>query len=92
MTTFLKKTTAQTPTKLHYDEFENLLQYIVENEGLSATLSWNLKRNKGWTWRQSYYGNPVEIDFWTDNAKSMFLLSYSHLLLKSLKFFKKNND
>lgn len=82
--------TTQTPIRLIYIEFEDLLRYIAQNEGLSATFSWVLKRNKGWTYRNPYYGADAHIDFWNESAKSMFLLSYSHLIPKSLKTFNKN--
>lgn len=82
---------SQTPIKLLDEEWTALMSYIVSIEGPRAAISWVLKRDKGWTYRRPYYGDPVDIDFWTDNAKSMFLLSYSHLITKSLKLFNKNN-
>jgi hypothetical protein len=79
-----------TPIKLVQDDFENVMQDVREKHGISGTLAWVLKREHGWTWRQAYYGNPIEIDFWNDSAKSMFLLTYSHLIAKSLKMYNKN--
>jgi hypothetical protein len=84
-------TTSLTPIKLLLEDWEKVRQDIIEKNGVSGSLSWRLKREHGWTWRQSYFGNPVEIDFWTDSAKSMFLLTYSHLIAKSLKMYRKNN-
>jgi hypothetical protein len=81
----------QSPIKLLEEEWQVIRQSIIDSEKLSATLNHVLKREKGWTWRQSYYGEPVCIDFWNDSAKSMFLLSYSHLIPKSLKLYNKNN-
>ena len=82
--------TTQTPIKLLEEDWVKVKHTIIETRGLNGTLSWVLKREQGWTWRQAYYGEPVSIDFWTDSAKSMFLLSYSHLIPKSLKTFNKN--
>lgn len=82
---------AQTPIKVHPDEFGLVLKEIREKAGNSAALSFRLKLDQGWSWRQAYYGNPVEIDFWNDSAKSMFLLNYSHLIAKSLKMYSKNS-
>lgn len=82
---------AQTPIKISPEDFDKIRQDIIEKSGVVGQLSFVLKREQGWSWRQAYIGNPVEIDFWNDNAKSMFLLSYSHLIPKSLKTFNKNN-
>lgn len=79
----------ETPITILYEEWEELLHYIVAQESVSAIFSINLKRNKGWTYRNGKYGQDVHIDFWNDNAKAMFLLSYSHIIEKSLKIFKK---
>jgi hypothetical protein len=81
----------QTPIKLTTDDFESVRKDIIERCGFSSMLMWVLKREHGWTWRQAYYGEPVSIDFWNNSAKSMFLLSYSHLIAKSLKLYSKNN-
>ena len=80
---------AQTPIKLLIEDWEKVRQDIIEKNGVSGLLSWRLKLLHGWTWRQSYFGQPVEIDFWNDSAKSMFLLQYSHLIAKSLKMYTK---
>lgn len=82
---------AQTPIKLLLEDWEKVRQDIIEKNGLSGSLSWRLKLLHGWTWRQAYWGEPVNIDFWTDSAKSMFLLTYSHLIAKSLKMYAKNS-
>lgn len=87
----LKTNTPFTPIKLLLEDWEKVKHFIIETRGLTGTLSWVLKSEQGWTWRQAYWGEPVSIDFWTDSAKSMFLLSYSHLISKSLKLFNKNN-
>jgi len=81
----------QTPIKLLQDDFESVMADVREKHGISGTFAWLLKRDHGWTWRQAYHGNPIEIDFWNDSAKSMFLLNYSHLIAKSLKLYSKNN-
>lgn len=82
---------SQTPIKLLYEDWEKVRENIIETRGLIGVISFVLKREQGWTWRQSYFGQPVEIDFWNDSAKSMFLLTYSHLIAKSLKMYRKNN-
>lgn len=82
--------TPLTPIKLIVYDFENVMKDVREKHGLSGTLAWVLKRDHGWTWRQSYAGEPVNIDFWNESAKSMFLLNYSHLITKSLKLYSKN--
>lgn len=82
---------AQTPIKLLEEDWVKIKHSIIEIRGVNGTFSWVLKREQGWTWRQAYSGEPVSIDFWNDNAKSMFLLTYSHLIAKSLKLFNKNN-
>ncbi len=74
-----------------YDEFESVRKDLIERCGFASAIMWVLKRDHGWTWRQAYHGEPVFIDFWNDNAKTMFLLSYSHLIAKSLKLYSKNN-
>lgn len=79
-----------TPIKLTPEEFEKIRQDIIEKIGISGVIGWVLKRDQGWTWRQAYYGEPVHIDFWHESAKSMFLLTYSHLIPKSLKLYNKN--
>jgi len=81
----------QTPIQLLDHEWDAVKTFIKENEGLSATMNHVLKREKGWSYRSPYYSHPVYIDFWNDSAKSMFLLSYSHLIAKSLKLYSKNN-
>lgn len=83
--------TPQSPIKLYQEEFEAVRQNIIETHGVSGILSWVLKRDQGWTWRHAYWGDPISIDFWTDSAKSMFLLKYSHLIDKSLKVLNKNS-
>jgi hypothetical protein len=83
--------TPLSPIKLFPEEFDIVRQDIIQKNGMSGSIMWVLKREHGWTWRQAYWGEPVEIDFWTDSAKSMFLLTYSHLIPKSLKMFTKNN-
>lgn len=80
----------QTPIKLFQEEFNLIRQDIIEKEGITGTFTQVLKRNQGWTWRQPYRFDPVSIDFWNDSAKSMFLLKYSHLIVKSLKLLNKN--
>lgn len=80
-----------TPIKLLFEDWEKVRQDIIEKNGLAGSLSWRLKREHGWTYRQPYQGDVVHIDFWTDSAKSMFLLTYSHLIAKSLKMYRKNN-
>lgn len=87
---YVKMKGTQTPIKLYEEEWQAIRQTILDSEKLSATLNYVLKRDKGWTWRQAYYGEPICIDFWNESAKSMFLLSYSHLIPKSLKTFNKN--
>lgn len=82
---------SQTPIKLLYEDWEKVRENIIETRGLTGVISFVLKREQGWSWRQSYFGQPVEIDFWNDSAKSMFLLTYSHLIAKSLKMYRKNN-
>ena len=82
---------SQTPIKLLYEDWEKVRENIIETRGLIGVLSFVLKREQGWTWRQRYFGQPVEIDFWNDSAKSMFLLTYSNLIAKSLKMYRKNN-
>jgi hypothetical protein len=82
---------AETPIKLLEEDWLKIKQEIINTRGLNGIISWVLKREQGWTWRQAYWGEPVSIDFWNDNAKSMFLLTYSHLIAKSLKTFNKNN-
>ena len=84
-------TNSQTPIKLLYEDWEKVKHSIIEIRGYSAILNWVLKRDQGWSWRQAYFGEPVEIDFWNDSAKAMFLLTYSHLIAKSLKLYRKNN-
>jgi hypothetical protein len=83
-------TTPHTPIKLMLDEYQKVVMQIREDEGLSKTLTHVLKREKGWTYRRPYHDDVVYIDFWTDSAKSMFLLTYSHLITKSLKLYNKN--
>jgi hypothetical protein len=83
--------TPQTPIKILQEEFEKVRSDIIEKNGFSGSLSWVLKRDQGWSWRQAYIGEPVAVDFWNDSAKTMFLLTYSHLIPKSLKMFTKNN-
>lgn len=80
---------SQTPIKLLYEDWEKVRNFVMETRGVSGLISFVLKREQGWSWRQSYFGQPVEIDFWNDSAKSMFLLTYSHLIAKSLKMYRK---
>lgn len=82
---------AETPIKLLEEDWLKVKHTIIETRGLTGTLSWVLKSEQGWTWRQTYYGEPVSIDFWNNSAKSMFLLSYSYLITKSLKLYNKMN-
>ena len=82
--------TPYTPIKLLLEDYQKVIVQIREDEGLRATLSNVLKREKGWTYRRPYHDDVVHIDFWTDSAKSMFLLTYSHLITKSLKLYNKN--
>jgi hypothetical protein len=82
--------TSLTPIKLLLEEYQKVIVQIRDDEGLRATLSNVLKREKGWTYRRPYYDDVVHIDFWNDSAKSMFLLTYSHLIPKSLKLYNKN--
>ncbi len=85
------KKTPLSPLTLRLDEYQEVIATIRDTEGLRATLTNVLKREKGWTYRRPYHGDVVYIDFWNDSAKAMFLLSYSHLIDKSLKSFNKNN-
>jgi hypothetical protein len=82
---------AETPIKLLEEDWLKIKQELISIRGPAGLINWVLKREQGWTWRQPYYGEPVSIDFWNDSAKSMFLLTYSHLITKSLKLFNKNN-
>lgn len=82
--------TPLTPIKLLLDEYQQIIIQIRDDEGLRATLTSVLKREKGWTYRRPYHDDCVYIDFWNDSAKSMFLLTYSHLIPKSLKSYNKN--
>lgn len=79
-----------TPLQLYSEEFNLIRKYIIETQGFSSQLTWVLKRDHGWSWRQAYWDSNVSIDFWSDSAKSMFLLKYSHLIAKSLKTLNKN--
>lgn len=82
---------AETPIKLLEEDWLKIKQDILDARGPSGLISWVLKREQGWTWRQGYFSQPIEIDFWTDSAKSMFLLTYSHHIAKSLKMYRKKS-
>lgn len=84
-------TGTQTPIKLYDNEFEAVRKDIIETHGISGILSWVLKRDQGWSYRNRGWNEPVSIDFWSESAKSMFLLKYSHLITKSLKTLNKNS-
>lgn len=81
----------QTPIKLLNEDWEKIKQDILTIRGPGGLINWVLKRDQGWSWRQSYFGQPVEIDFWNDSAKSMFLLTYSQHIAKSLKMYSKKS-
>lgn len=76
-----------TPLKLVSADWATVRATIIEQDGLIGLLSWKLKENHGWTFRlaSAWRDDWVDIDFWNDTAKSMFLLKYSHLIEKSLK-------
>lgn len=82
---------AETPIKLLEEDWLKIKQDILTQRGASGMISWVLKRDQGWTWRQAYWGEPVSIDFWTDSAKAMFLLTYSQHIAKSLKMLGKKS-
>lgn len=80
----------QTPIHLRYDEWVSIREDIKGQHGIKGILNMVLKEENGWTYRQQHYESDVYIDFWTDSAKSMFLLMYSHYIPKSLKLMNKN--
>lgn len=89
---YVKRMTNElTPIKLLEEDWLRVKQDILDNRGPGGLISWVLKREQGWTWRQGYFSQPIEIDFWTDSAKSMFLLTYSHHIAKSLKMYRKKS-
>ena len=82
---------SQTPIKLFYTEWIHIRNQLTEQHGMKGILNSVLKRENGWTYRSRYFMDDVDIDFWNDSAKSMFLLMYSHLIPKSLKKMNKNS-
>ena len=81
---------AQTPMRIFYSEWVHIRNQITEQHGVKGILNMVLKRENGWTYRSQHFMDDVSIDFWNDSAKSMFLLTYSHLIPKSLKVLNKN--
>lgn len=54
-----------------------ILNQVVETRGQKYRLSFVQKRDLGWTPRLMRNDhNKVYIDFWTEEAKSMFLLEF----------------
>jgi hypothetical protein len=80
---------AQTPLKLYYSEWVHIRNQLKDQHGMKGILNSVLKRESGWTYRSRQFMDDVDIDFWDDGAKSMFLLTYSHFIPKSLKMQKK---
>ena len=54
-----------------------ILNQVIETRGQKYRLSFVLKRDLGWTPRLMRDDNSkVFIDFWTEEAKSMFLIEF----------------
>lgn len=66
-----------TPILISSDRWTEILNQVVESRGMKYRLSFVLKRDMGWTPRLMRDDhNKVYIDFWTAEAKSMFLLEF----------------
>lgn len=72
-----------TPLYVSMAQYEEITTDLRDHHGMKAiTQSWK-KRELGWTpciLDVQGYRQTVRIDFWESDAKSLFLLSYSHML------------
>lgn len=65
------------PILVTEDRWKEIITSVVEMRGGKYRLSFVQKRDLGWTGR--YHPNNhsrVFVDFWTEDAKSMFLLEF----------------
>lgn len=66
-----------TPILVSNDRWTEILNQVIETRGQKYRLSFVLKRDMGWTPRlMPNDHSKVFIDFWSDDAKSMFLLEF----------------
>ena len=72
-----------TPLYMPKDKYAEILSDLRDHYGMKSILqSWK-KQELGWTpclMNPQGYRDVIRIDFWDPNAKSLFLLAYSHLL------------